>query len=82
MPKEVKDHKSPRKLTHLVFAGLAFMFSLMGFAGDLGLFHLGRGRGGFPVEDSMAQGLVLMLIGLLFLYFYFNPRSKRPDKSD
>ncbi len=76
MTDEFKKHKIPRQKRYLVFAGLSFMFSLFGFAGTLEPFTLSRARGIYLVEDPVAQGLTLMGVGLVFLYFYFNPRSR------
>jgi len=75
MTDDFKKRKIPRKKRYLVFAGLSFMFSLFGFAGRLEPFDLPRSQT-FRVEDPVAQGFTLMVLGLVFLYFYFSPRGR------
>ena len=59
-------------MIYLVFAAMAFMFAIFGFAGVLGPIAK---RGWFQIENPLIQGLVLIAWGGAFLYFYFNPKD-------
>ena len=72
---EQESNRLSRKKRYLFFSALAFLFSFLGFSGTLGPFSLPRSQRGGPIEDPIAQGVILLAIGFWFLYLYLKPKK-------